>query len=347
VLVSDIRYPRTATRHRKGDAAPVIVPQYWAEARVRQRGGGKQVSVRRFGWSDASEADAQAMAEARARDDLQRIVAGASLQRREPRVAYNGADGVPIREEVLARHDDVVITRNAYGARCLNTPNVLIADVDLPLRPRGGLVVLVAGALLVLTAAVAWSTSSWQLLLFGMVGTVLLAPMLARLAHRLRMSLLGGPATLARRRIERFAARHPSWHLRLYRTPAGFRVLALHRLFAPSDPEVDACFGALAVDSLYARMCRNQQCFRARLTAKPWRIGMPDRMRPRPGVWPVAAERRAAREAWIADYERRAEGHAACQFVARFGSGTVHPAALTVQRLHDDACRAGTTLPLA
>jgi hypothetical protein len=325
----------------------VIVPHYWAEARARQRAGGKQVTVRRFGWSDASAEDAQAMADARARDDLQRIVAGAPLPRREPRVAYNGAEGTPIREEVLARHDDVVITRNAYGARCLNTPNVLIADVDLPLRPRAGLVVLAAGALLALAAAVAWSTASWQLLLFGMIGTILLAGPLARLAHRLRMAALGGPEALARRRIERFAARHPDWHLRVYRTPAGFRVLALHRLFTPSDPEVDACFGALAVDSLYARMCRNQQCFRARLTAKPWRIGIPGRMRPRPGVWPVADERRAARDAWIADYERRAEGHAACRFVARFGSSTAHPAALAVQRLHDDACRSGTTLPLA
>lgn len=45
-------------------------------------------------------------------------------------MAYNGAQGVPIREEVLERHGDTVITRNGYGAKCLNTPDVLFADVD-------------------------------------------------------------------------------------------------------------------------------------------------------------------------------------------------------------------------
>ena len=35
------------------------------------------------------------------------------LERREPKVAYNGALGVPIREEVLSRHNNAVITRNS------------------------------------------------------------------------------------------------------------------------------------------------------------------------------------------------------------------------------------------
>ena len=44
----------------------MIVPTYWAEARVQQRAGDRQVTVRRFGWSDAGQDDAQAMADARA-----------------------------------------------------------------------------------------------------------------------------------------------------------------------------------------------------------------------------------------------------------------------------------------
>ena len=44
---------------------------------------------------------------------------------REPRMPYNGAAGVPIREEIVGRHGETVITRNSYGARCLNMPNVL------------------------------------------------------------------------------------------------------------------------------------------------------------------------------------------------------------------------------
>jgi len=91
----------------------MIVPAFWAEARRRHRDGNRQVTIRRFGWSDASEADAQAMAEARASEALRRLLGGEPLERREPKLAYNGATGVPIREEVLSRHGEEVVTRNA------------------------------------------------------------------------------------------------------------------------------------------------------------------------------------------------------------------------------------------
>jgi len=38
---------------------------------------------------------------------------------------------VPIREEIVSRHGDTIITRNSYGARCLNTPNALFADITV------------------------------------------------------------------------------------------------------------------------------------------------------------------------------------------------------------------------
>ena len=58
------------------------------------------------------------------------MLSGEKLRRREPQTSYNGAEGVPIREEVLEQHGEEIITRNSYGARCLNTPNVLFADID-------------------------------------------------------------------------------------------------------------------------------------------------------------------------------------------------------------------------
>ena len=36
----------------------MIVPQFWAEARLQHRAHRKQVTVRRFGWSDLSQEDA-------------------------------------------------------------------------------------------------------------------------------------------------------------------------------------------------------------------------------------------------------------------------------------------------
>jgi hypothetical protein len=113
----------------------MIVPKYWAEGRIQQNRGGRKVTVCRFGWSDISQADAQAKADSRAKEASSRLVAGEKILRREPKIPYNGAEGVPIREEIVSRSGDAIITRNSYGARCLNTPNVLFADIDFALEP--------------------------------------------------------------------------------------------------------------------------------------------------------------------------------------------------------------------
>ena len=100
----------------------MIVADYWAEGRVQGRIDGHQLTVRRFGWSDSSQAEAQQNADSRAGEAFEQIAAGVDLPRRERKLAYNGADGMPIREQIVSRHDDTVITRNSYGALCLNTP---------------------------------------------------------------------------------------------------------------------------------------------------------------------------------------------------------------------------------
>ena len=117
----------------------MIVPQYWAEGRIQERVDGKQITVRRYGWSDDSPLAAQAHADQRTREAFDRSPSGETLERRERKVAYNGADGMPIREEIVERQGDTVITRNSYGARCLNTPDVLFVDIDFDEPAHPGL----------------------------------------------------------------------------------------------------------------------------------------------------------------------------------------------------------------
>ena len=38
----------------------MIIPKYWAEARLQHRDRKRQITVRRFGWSDVGEAEAMA-----------------------------------------------------------------------------------------------------------------------------------------------------------------------------------------------------------------------------------------------------------------------------------------------
>ncbi|MEG2942161.1 MAG: hypothetical protein RR969_11365, partial [Thermomonas sp.] len=88
----------------------MIVPEYWAEAREQVRHKRRTITVRRYGWSDESAAAAQAHADARTREALDAILSGAALPRREVRTNY-GVAGVPIREQIVARDGDVIITR--------------------------------------------------------------------------------------------------------------------------------------------------------------------------------------------------------------------------------------------
>lgn len=316
----------------------MLVPQYWAEARVQRprKNNQGQITVRRFGWSEATQADAEQMAHQRAEEALQNIIAGKSLlSRREPKCPYNGADGVPIREEVLSREGNVVITRNSYGAHCLNTSDVLFADIDYEIGPRFRVVVMVF-ALLVLMGALlsAWFRSGMMAVVAAIAALMFFYP-LATVYHKRVLALRGGAERQSRKRIASFVHRHRDWHLRVYQTPAGLRVLALQRTFKPGEPAVTDFFKALGADPIYARMCRNQQCFRARVSPKPWRIGVSGHMRPRPGVWPVKAEHLEVRNAWIRKYEAVATRFASCKFLEAQGEGVAHPQAVKVRDLHD------------
>jgi hypothetical protein len=330
----------------------MIVPQYWAEGCASSRTRQKRVTVRRFGWSDVSAEDAQRQADTRAKEALAAALAGQKVVRREPKVPYNGAEGVPIREEIVSRHGATVITRNVYGARCLNTPDVLFADIDLEGEPGFVLGAAVFGVLWAGFAVVDLLLVPRPWAWIGIAGVAIVAlaltPLAAAGVRGLFARLAGGPETRARRRLAAFVTANPDWHLRLYRTPAGLRLLAMHRTFDPRENAVTECFKALHCDPMYGSMCRAQSCFRARVSPKPWRIGIRTHIRPRPGVWPVPAERLPERRRWIEEYEIAARRFAACQFVEALGATrAVDPAARAVQALHDQLCQATSDLPTA
>lgn len=325
----------------------MIVPQYWAEARRQHRASGRQVTVRRFGWSDISPEDAQAQAESRADDALAQILSGVKLPRREPRTAYNGAVGVPIREAIVARYDEVIITRNAYGARCLNTPNVFFADIDYQLKPSFRQSCIIFVACVAVAALLTWYVGHIGILVTALLAAVVLWLVISRCLFAWQQLVGGGPEKIARRRVEQFIGRHPEWHVRLYRTPAGLRILAMHQTFDPADPVTQEVFQELGTDPIYALMCANQRCFRARVSPKPWRVGIESHIRPRRATWPFPPERMVQYNRWIENYEGVARDFAACVYVDSLGSTATDPAAELVRELHDELCRATSALPIA
>jgi hypothetical protein len=325
----------------------MIVPEFWAEHCIRKRFRNRQITIRRFGWSDESEEAACAHAKHRAEEAFDRAASGATLLRREPRVAYNGAEGVPIREEIVQRHGDTVVTRNGYGALCLNTPSVLFADVDQHQSTtfRGCLLVTLIS---VIAAGAAAALQADLRRAFGAAALALIVvPIVFVAFQNLRIRLAGGRQQFVRRQIEKAVAQFPAWRMRLYETPAGYRILVTHSTFAPGSEEVEQFFRALRTDPVYARMCRRQKCFRARISPKPWRIGMDSHIRPRRGAWPVRVEHMPARQQWLEDYHRKSDDFASCRFETEFGTAPEHDTAAAVRTLHDDYCRALSGLPIA
>ena len=325
----------------------MIVPKFWAEAVLKSQTRKRQITVRKLGWSDDGPDEAQVMAELRAADALARIERGEPLTRRERKAAYNVGEGVPIREKIVERRGETVVTRNVYGARCLNTPNVLFADMDFAAGPSARLVFWTYAPLLIAAFAAWFAMQRFAFFLAVALVGVFVAYIIARLLHRAGRVLRGGIEGIARRRVEAFLASHPNWNVRLYRTLAGIRLLATHRTFDPREPEVAECFAALKVDPVYALLCHNQNCFRARVSPKPWRMGVSSPAKSALGVWPVKPERVPERLRWISQYEAAAQEFAACRFLAELGSGLTQPAAREVQRLHDEMCGALGMRPLA
>jgi len=90
------------------------------------------------------------------------------------------------------------------------------------------------------------------------------------------------------------------------------------------------------------RRCQNQHCFRARVSPKPWRLNAKMAL-----ITPVAEHYLALRKEWVREYEAQSVGYASCRFLEEAGSGIVDPAARSVQKLHNELCRAESMLPLA
>lgn len=324
----------------------MIVPEYWSEAKERVVVNGRRRTLKRFGWSDVSEAEAQANAKERVAEAAARTRAGEQVRTMDHKIPYNGAEGLPIREEIISRHGDSVITRNSYGALCLNTPGTVFADVDVEEPSEGGLGWIY---FLIIAAAGIWYSNelgTWWVLAVAVLVGALFAHKSAKATLRLLAIFRADPIDAARVRIERFAKDNPNWHLRLYRTPRGYRVLVMHQTFDPTEEPAYEFLKRLGSDPLYVRMCRNQRCFRARVSPKPWRIGM-EHIRPRPGVWPIKAERMPQRDEWVRLYDEKSDRFASCRFEATLGSGRTDSKCEAVRRVHDKYCKVDQELTLA
>ncbi len=277
--------------------------KYWARHTAPADLQGEPITVHCWRGSLESPEDAARQAKAAAEALAHRITTqGGFVPDSGPARDYGYADR-PLREELLEEVHDAsgtltaALTRNAMGARILNTGRALFADLDL-----------------------------------GPLGFV----------DRLKAMFKLGPDTpeaAALVHVTTWLAAHPGWGFRVYRTPAGLRLLATH---APQDPcsaDTTRVLRELKSDPLFIRLCAVQESFRARLDPKPFRVGMKHGPPPFPRE-SLEAER--AFEAWLAEYRDRCQGRAACAFLAHLGNTEIHPQLAPLVKLHDERSRALT-----
>ena len=133
-------------------------------------------------------------------------------------------------------------------------------------------------------------------------------------------------------KISKIVQRDSQTCIRLYRTLKGYRIAIMDRLVNPKDAQSDSLLKELGSDRLYVSLCRSQDCYRARLTPKPWRCGSTKPPTRFPFIYAGAEERF---KEWLSGYEKISQKFATCALVGEFGSTAKHPRAQSVLKLHD------------
>ncbi|MCL4488197.1 MAG: hypothetical protein M1570_08715 [Chloroflexi bacterium] len=282
------------------------IPRYWAqESGSAQDPRGKWFKLAIWRWSDASQDDAVLSAQARVRELVERIKAGQTLDR------YSYGER-PLREEIIqgvsgdSGKEAGILTRNAYGATVLNASNAMFVDIDFKEQ----------GALSSLSAQV----------------------------QKLRGQAVPSEEDRTVAAIEQWAARNPGLGVRVYRTFGGLRCLMTNELFDPTQESSLALLRELKSDPLYITLCRDQGCFRARLSPKPWRCGAG---KP-PSKYPwqdFNAEMRF--RAWDEKYRATSAKFAVCRLIKQIGSPEVHPDIQPILSTHDQMSCVESDLTLA
>lgn len=273
------------------------IPRHWTKASYTgQDADGKDLTCSAWGWSLDSLAAAKDDAVARARRVFDYLVHGTKLD------AYEYFDR-PMREEIVQTlHDDgrdiAVITRNRYGALVLNAASVLFVDIDYPLVKGQGL---------------------WDAILLGF----------SRTRRQQRAAALREVTLDA---VREWSQENPSHSFRIYRTRAGLRLLFVDKLYQPKSEETGRILAELGSDPLYRTLTLKQECFRARLTPKPWRCGW--RSPPNEYPWKDQQAERAYRD-WERRYERASQRYRVCELVQTCGHLAADGEISAVVELHD------------
>jgi len=140
--------------------------------------------------------------------------------------------------------------------------------------------------------------------------------------------------------IRKKAKNYPRLDFRVYETQKGVRVIVTGQDFDGASKEAQNLMRQFNSDHLYSLLCAKQECFRARLTPKPYRM----KCKTRKIVFPRdTIQENIEHDAWVAQYESHSTRFATCKFLENVGSASE----TRLVRYHDELTKAHSSLKLA
>ena len=243
-----------------------------------------------------------------------------------------------LKEVVIERFGDsenphAAITRNRYGALVLNSARVFFADVDrneMYVPPE-----LESRRHLIKAGENPDSTKKRGFLsrLFGRKTSTLKADsddgmeLLQRAAQQ-----RAEQETLIFERFKTFNAKYPELSFRVYETAAGYRVVVTSQTVEPDSKESTEWLDALGSDKLYCKLCEKQECYRARLTPKPWRL---PECKSKVFYPNGQYAERYGLENWLEKYEEQSKNFSVCKLKESYGGGVVVDEVAEMLKIHD------------
>ena len=134
------------------------------------------------------------------------------------------------------------------------------------------------------------------------------------------------------KKVKTWAKQNPDRSFRMYRTCAGLRLLFTDHLYDPTSKETDDFLKSLGSDLLYRKLTEKQECFRTRLTAKPWRYDC--YTPPNKYPWDSKAEEQIYRE-WEQEYKSKTRKYATCMLIDTVGTGIKEKSIENIVKLHE------------
>lgn len=131
--------------------------------------------------------------------------------------------------------------------------------------------------------------------------------------------------------VKQLTSKQKEVSARVYRTARGWRVVVQAPGLTINSPQMSDLFEYLQADALYTRLCLQQQCWRARISPKPFDENLPP--------FPTLSDSEHAREdmaEWVRVYEQRTAHYAVCRLVAAYGPPIYNP----ILEMHDQVTKA-------